>query len=343
MLLSIRNMVNYPKPAMAKLSVVIPAYNSEAWIGPTLRHLSVSLKASNWKSVEIIIVDDGSSDNTADAAQSYQIEQRLKIIKQKNAGRFTARKTGLDAASGDYVFFIDSRVFTSRSAFSYVTKQMQANPDAIVWNGHVEVERKKNPYARFWHTVTFIAWRRYMANPRLVHYGIDDLEYYPKGTTCFLAPRELFIKAYKNFSTSYKDLRNANDDTALIRIIASQTDIYMAPQFAFTYHSRSTLKAFTKHTVHRGVVFVDGFLHSNNRYFRFLAAYLTLAPVFVVGAAFRPIILLAIPAIMALVWLTTLILKVNYKDATAFIIVLPVFSIFYTVGLYKGLMLRFVK
>ena len=280
----------YPKPKDAKLSVIIPAYNAENWMQPTLKKLWLSLSKSQWKHIEIIVVDDGSKDKTAEAAEHADIGLKVKVIKQKNAGRFIARKTGLEAAIGDYVFFIDSRVFAHQNSFNYLAKQMSKNPKAVVWNGHVEVERQGNPYARFWHAVTYVAWRGYMARPRLVHYGLSDLEYYPKGTTCFFAPKDLFIKAYKGFKTGYKDYKNANDDTALIRIIAAESDLYMSPQFSFTYHSRSTLKAFMKHTVHRGVVFIDGFLRRGGRYSVLLTAYLFLVPLFSALIIIKPLI-----------------------------------------------------
>jgi glycosyltransferase involved in cell wall biosynthesis len=333
----------YPAPSAAKLSVVIPVYNAEIWMKPTLEKLWASLSKTKWKAIEIIVVDDGSSDGTAAAASDVKIGIKVNLIVQKNAGRYLARKTGLDAATGDYVFFIDSRVFADPGSFQYLVSQMNKNPDAVIWNGHVEVDRKGNPFARFWHTVTFIAWRKYMANPRLVHYGIDDFDYYPKGTTCFLAPRDIWLRAYSQFKTNYADLKNANDDSSLIRYMVTEADIYIAPEFVFTYHSRSTLKAFIKHTSHRGVVFVDGFFKPGTRYYYPLMAYLSGLPVAIVAVILWPILLLLLPAGLLLGCLIALALKVDYRDASAFILILPVFMIFYTVGLYQGIYLSRIK
>lgn len=181
-----------------------------------------------------------------------------------------------------------------------------------------------------------------MARPRLIHYGIKELDYYPKGTTCFLAPRELVINAYKNFKTNLQDMKFVNDDSALIRLIVEEADLYMAPQFAFTYHyARSTLGAFIRHTFHRGIVFIDGFMRTGSRYLLPLIAYLILLPVILITIALKPfLILLALPA-MVLLWLILLLLKVSINDANSFIIVLPLFAVIYSAGLYKGLLLRF--
>ncbi len=330
----------YKKPAEADLSVVIPVYNAEKWMGPTLEYLDESLKKTKWKSVEIIVVDDGSSDGTVASIKAASISTKVRVISQKNAGRFLARKRGLEEAKGDYIFFIDSRVFTKPGSFPYLVKQMENLPGAVIWNGHVEIERQGNPYARFWYAVTFIAWRKYMANPRLSHYGIEVFDYYPKGTTCFFAPRDILMRAYAQFKTSYKDLGDANDDSSLIRYMVQEADIYIAPEFAFTYNSRSTLKAFIKHTVHRGVVFIDGYFKKGTRYFYPLVLLLLLTPFIVLSLIFNPAFLLLIfPGLLA-VWLTALALRVPVSDATAFALVLPLFAIFYISGLYQGVYKR---
>jgi glycosyltransferase involved in cell wall biosynthesis len=330
----------YPSPTKARLSVVIPVFNAEQWMGPTLERLGTALSKSNWKHVEIIVVDDGSTDKTAEAVTKVDIGFKVRVISQENQGRFIARRTGIDASSGDFIFFIDSRVFAYPNSFKSLEKQMLKHPDAIVWNGHVEIERIGNPYARFWYCVTYLAWRRYLANPRLVHYSYADFDYYPKGTTCFLVPRKLIVDAYEQFSTDYSDLGNANDDSSLIRYIAKQTDIYLTPEFAFIYHSRNTFRSFIKHTAHRGVVFIDGFLHKGTRYYYPLIAYLLLLPVGVAGLIIFPQLLLALPFVLVGVFAVVKLLGPSVKDAVSFTIILPLFVICYSKGLYTGLLLR---
>lgn len=85
-----------------KISVIIPAYNRAHLIGETLRSLLIqTLPAS-----EIIVVDDGSTDNTAEVAAAFG--SPVRVIRQTNAGPAAARNTGFNASSGEYIHFFDS-------------------------------------------------------------------------------------------------------------------------------------------------------------------------------------------------------------------------------------------
>lgn len=327
-------------PAEAKLSVVVPAYNAEKWIGPTLEHLWTSLQKTKWRAIEILVIDDGSKDKTAEATRQIKIGAPVEVIEQPNQGRLKTRRNGIQKASGDYVFMLDSRVYTQPDAFRYLVEQMAKNPAAVVWNGHIIVERNKNPFARFWFTVTFIAWRRYMKRPRLMHYGTKDFDHYPKGSGCFFAPRRLLLDAYSKFSTYYKDERHANDDTSLIRHIASQSEIYISPGFAFTYNSRSTWRAFIRHTLHRGVVFIDGYFRQGTRYYYAIAIYLLAVPAYIVLAILWPWLWLLLAVLLLASLIVPLALGVELADSFSFVYVLPIFAVYYTLGLYHGLWLR---
>lgn len=337
---NITKVKGFPKLSSASLSIVIPAYNSEKWIKTTLEHLNAALKKSAWKHVEIIIVDDGSTDKTAEMAREVQVDCPLRIIKQKNSGRLIARKVGIEHSKADFVLLLDSRIKTALNSFKHLHGQITKNPKAIVWNGHINMDREGNPFARFWYAVTFLAWRRYMKKPRLVHYGEKEFDYYPKGTTGFFAPRRYLLEAYENFKTYYDDPKNANDDTSLIRYIAKISDIYMSPGYAFTYISRSTLKAFMPHTLHRGVVFIDGHFYRGSRYFYACLLYLLLAPVLIGSLVLNPILILLLAALLLPIFLLAKLAGVETADAAALTYVMPIFALFYTIGLYKGLFLR---
>ena len=86
------------------ISVVVPMYNAEKFISKCLEHLV----HQTYSNLEIIIVDDGSSDNSVTECKKYaKADKRIKIIQQKNAGPAVASNTGLENASGEYVHFHD--------------------------------------------------------------------------------------------------------------------------------------------------------------------------------------------------------------------------------------------
>jgi glycosyltransferase involved in cell wall biosynthesis len=87
-----------------KISVIIPAYNA----GATLREALDSVQAQNHAPHEVIVVDDGSSDDTAEIARSYQEVLPLVLVQQANAGLGAARNAGMDKASGDAWAFLDA-------------------------------------------------------------------------------------------------------------------------------------------------------------------------------------------------------------------------------------------
>ena len=90
------------------VSVVIPAYNAEKYIGACLDSILVRDEIR----IEVICVDDGSTDGTLNILRQYeQADQRVRVITQKNAGAGAARNNGMQYASGEYLAFLDADDF----------------------------------------------------------------------------------------------------------------------------------------------------------------------------------------------------------------------------------------
>ncbi len=87
------------------LSVVVPVYNVEKYLARCLD----SLVNQTLKDIEIICVNDGSTDNSRNILETYaQKYPQIKVIDRENGGQSAARNTGIDAAKGDYIGFVDS-------------------------------------------------------------------------------------------------------------------------------------------------------------------------------------------------------------------------------------------
>ena len=88
-----------------KISVIIPVFNTESYISKCLD----SLLGQTYTNLEIVVVDDGSTDGSWDVIQSYSgKDSRIKAIRQLNQGVSKARNNALSIASGDYISFVDS-------------------------------------------------------------------------------------------------------------------------------------------------------------------------------------------------------------------------------------------
>lgn len=87
------------------VSVIIPVYNVERYIAEAID----SVLNQSLKNIEIILVDDGSTDKSLSICEEFCLKYfNIKLIKQSNSGVSTARNNGLNVASGDYIFFMDS-------------------------------------------------------------------------------------------------------------------------------------------------------------------------------------------------------------------------------------------
>jgi glycosyltransferase involved in cell wall biosynthesis len=268
------------------LSVVMPVFNERAHLPGTIDALATAIEGSGFDA-ELILVDDGSTDGSADVARSSADGRvPLRVVTQSNHGRFEARRAGLSAASGDHVLFLDARVQLLPNALRFVHDRVRAEP---VWNGHVYVETD-SVLGDFWRLVAELAWRDYFDNPRTTSFGLAEFDRFPKGTTCFLAPRVLLESAFARFRSGYADIRLANDDTPILRSVAALERIHISPEFACVYSPRTTVAGFLRHSIRRGVVFVDGHGTPASRFFPHVVAFFPLSAALAAISLRRPLV-----------------------------------------------------
>ncbi len=333
-----------------KYSVVLPTYNEGSWLIGTVDHLNAAYKELGNSQAELIIVDDGSSDDTSQIVKKLASDIPIVYIKQENKGRFLARKTGVEKAKYEQILLIDSRVHIHKKALQFIDNRIRKHPEQAIWNAHVYVDKHNNPFARFWDVITNIAWRRYFAHPREVSYGIEEFDYYPKGTTCFFSKKSILLPAIKNFESASKDMRRANDDTVLIKNIAREHNINMSPQFCCTYHARSSFGKFLKHAYHRGQVFVDGFLKPGNRYFVPLLMFISLVCAGVLLLVLFPELVVGVPIAIASFMLACFVISrvanvpaITITDSLWFSILAVPFAGFYGAGILRATFAKLIK
>jgi glycosyltransferase involved in cell wall biosynthesis len=112
---------------MNKISVIIPAYNSEKTILATI----TSVQNQTFTDWEIIIINDGSTDNTLEVVEKIQ-DERIKIYSYENGGLSTARNRGITQAKGEFISFLDADDLWSPDKLELQLKALQENPTAGV-------------------------------------------------------------------------------------------------------------------------------------------------------------------------------------------------------------------
>ena len=113
-----------------KVSVIIPVYNVEKYIKKTLD----SVINQTYRNIEIIIIDDGSTDNTFKICEKYQLNKNVKIIKQINKGVSNARNNGLKIATGEYILFVDGDDYIEKNTLKYNPTKKQFPKDNKIWH-----------------------------------------------------------------------------------------------------------------------------------------------------------------------------------------------------------------
>lgn len=109
-----------------KYSVIIPAYNSEK----TIKRCIESITSQNRSDVEIIVINDGSTDETETICKDLQGESHnLIYLYKENGGVSSARNSGLEAATGEYVMFVDSDDYVDSCCFDIIDKYTVSNAD----------------------------------------------------------------------------------------------------------------------------------------------------------------------------------------------------------------------
>lgn len=112
-----------------KISVVIPVYGVEKYIRQCLE----SIINQTYKNLEIIVVNDGTKDNSMKIVEEYLSDKRIKIINKENGGLASARNRGIEEATGEYISFIDSDDWIELDSYEELIKTIK-DEDIIVFD-----------------------------------------------------------------------------------------------------------------------------------------------------------------------------------------------------------------
>ena len=112
-----------------KISVIVPIFNTAEYLHKCI----YSIKNQSYKNLEIILVNDGSTDHSLDICNKFaENDKRIIIIDKENGGVSTARNTGLDIASGDYIGFVDADDYIDKDMYKVLIETSIKNNADIV-------------------------------------------------------------------------------------------------------------------------------------------------------------------------------------------------------------------
>lgn len=112
-----------------KISVIVPIYKAEIRLAKCID----SILSQSYETIEIILVDDGSPDNSGNICDDYAIkDKRIKVIHKHNGGVTAARATGVDNATGDYITFVDADDMLKEGALDTFMEYMSNDCDIVI-------------------------------------------------------------------------------------------------------------------------------------------------------------------------------------------------------------------
>ena len=115
---------------MKLVSVIIPIYNLDAYLHQCVE----SVRRQTYIHLEIILVDDGSTDKAPELCEYFRkIDARVTVIRQRNSGLVAARKAGINESSGDYIFYLDGDDWIDDSCIEeYVSSMIEFDVDIVI-------------------------------------------------------------------------------------------------------------------------------------------------------------------------------------------------------------------
>lgn len=135
-----------------KISIILPVYNEEKYIADCI----ISLQFQSLKPSEIIIVDDGSTDNSLELISRFTDDgSRITLLKQNHAGPAKARNLGASKAGGEILVFLDADIIYNNEFLKEITKPILEGKEIATFTRSEYVGNLDNRWAKFWDDVTF--------------------------------------------------------------------------------------------------------------------------------------------------------------------------------------------
>lgn len=251
---------------MVKVSVIIPCYNASLYLD---KCLNVILNDS-LKEKEIILINDGSTDNTLEIIKDYQKSHpEIVVLNQKNSGQAVARNNGLKVAKGQYIMFVDVDDFLENNAIKVMYDIAQKNNSDYVFSDYYEHYKNKEKVILNNHSLdikknvllaNFAPWAKLISHNLLKEINFsfcegkifEDIAVIPylafKAKNPYYLNKPLYYYNMSNLSTTRKKVYKENF-----------VDIIFASDYLYNKFINEDIKEFTEEIK---FIFLDGILKS---------------------------------------------------------------------------------
>ena len=208
------------------ISVIVPVYNGERYIDRCLE----SLVNQTWKNIEIILVDDGSTDGSGLLCNRWQEKDcRIKVIHKKNGGVSSARNVGLDITKGEYIGFVDPDDYVEVDTYEFLYKTLMESGAVIAacsWDNYIEDEQGNSVFVSSFSPCSFDVIKCPASTERELYEGLL--------ITC----NKLFAREVVKGLRYNENCINGEDRLYCIQALAngSKKDAYIAYNMQPKYH-----------------------------------------------------------------------------------------------------------
>lgn len=213
-----------------EFSVIVPAYNA----GPFLHACVASVRDQSVSDWELIVVDDGSTDDTAAILDSYaDADTRVRVFHQSNRGQFFARQRGIDAARGEYIVFLDSDDELSPGCLEALRTAVREEPwDMVVYTGRIF--QNGSDTGRVIGSLSDKAERVSPVELREILIASNSLN-----SLCLKAFRRELFSGDDTDYTAFEGTHCGEDKVRLLYPVTKATSILYIPDCLYRYHHRA--------------------------------------------------------------------------------------------------------
>lgn len=326
-----------------KFSIIIPIYNGKETINECLD--AILNQDYPKKDYELVIVNDGSTDNTLQVLHKKKMEFEkngltINIINfNKNRGRACAREAGAKNAKYTNLIFIDVRIILNNDCLK---KSAEINYQPLLGT-----HERFDKYKDFFSTISYLINRKlfYPYFPQYLYakeLWIDEFNFdkTPKGLGDVVIDKKLFLS-----SIPKQKSKDSSDDTALLKNVVKQKKLLRHTDIKVKYLHRENFQEKIKHLFNRGPKFVDYYCKLNKIRFWLFIFLPTTTLIFLVTLLYVDLIyflywlgIIALILIIVSIWLAE-----NIKDFLIIMFYLPIIGLIFEAGILKGLILKLMK